>query len=182
MDKNSQKLESGELHEESCIWKEISWKISDPFSQKVSKDYSTGSPTFSFEGGTWKLRMDAYGETEGYIDLSLVRLNPPYAEQELWFNFCFITDDGMQFNDSTSSQIFDSSKASHRCSKVMKKSTFVNYKDIFLQNGVLTIRCRMISPKHTNDRHSHQTEENESFLGEYISYILNNSIIIYIQS
>lgn len=171
MNKDSEKLEEGELSDESFEFKEITWKISNALSLPDSVDYKVQSQTFSFAGATWKLLMFPNGQTKynskGYIDLMFVRLNSRFPEHSLFYKLCFKTVDGKEFDS-----ISDNGKITTdfcRCGVInyLKKSKVLDEKERIIQNGVLTIMCQMRSKKTAVIDRCSQIESSTSLFGEY---------------
>ena len=175
MKKNSEDLESGELCEESYFCERITWKI--PGALKL-RDLVKESRTFPFGGATWKFRIYPNNHTSVLsgkrIGLNIIRLNSQFPEQGVFFVFNVIDKNGQEHERCSIFKNFPLSTFSARdCLWSLKKSTFVDNKDIFLENGDLTIRCIMISKKvAVIDRYS-QKEANETFPGKYNLYILH---------
>ena len=175
MKKDSKCLESGELSDESYFCKGITWKI--PGALKL-RDLVKESPTFPFAGATWKFRMYPNNHTSvpsgEFIGLNIIRKNSKFPEQGVLFVFHAIDKNEQKSERYSTFKNFPLSTFSARdCLWSLKKSTFVDNKDIFLENGDLTIRCIMISKKvAVIDRYS-QKEANETFPGKYNLYILH---------
>ena len=175
MNKDSEVLESGELSDESYFCKEITWKISGALKLR---DLMKESATFPFAGATWKFRLYLNGLTsdpsEEFIGLNIIRMNSQFPEQGVLFEFRVVAENGEEFENYSTFRNFPlSTLSARRFLWPMKNSAFVDNKDIFPEDGDLTIHCIMMSKKVAVIDRYFQKEVNETFPGKYNSYILH---------
>lgn len=147
MAENSREMDLGDLVHQSFDFKHVAWKVPNVLSLPNLVDYNICSSTFPFAGATWRLAMYPFGESEqeseGFIDLKIIRWDSRIPEHHVFYKFCFKTRQGKEFESYSSSHNFNSDFPEMGVKKYIEKSIFLQKKNIIAPNGVLTIVCEL---------------------------------------
>lgn len=135
---------------------EFEWTISNFFSLLEDYDIIYKSPSFSFDGATWYLKIypngDINDDSFGYVDLELRRKSsgPPYR---LEFSLSLKTLEGNKEEEWQKTCIFEAANGnqSHGVACFIARSKILERKSELLPSGALTVVCTLRSPKFTED-------------------------------
>lgn len=171
MDADSGELDFGDLSDESFDFKEISWKVHNVLSLPETVGYFVQSPSFSFAGATWALRMYPYGhrkKSQSYIELAITRLNSEIPQHYLFYRFGFKTRRGKECETCLRSSLFQNNPHEWVVPHYLQKVELMKKKDNIAPKGILTITCQVRTKKIAAIDKFCQIETAASQLGKYI--------------
>lgn len=144
----------GKVNKNSKHIYEFEWTISNFFSLSEEDDISYNSPSFSFDGATWYLKVYPNGDKEydsiGYVDLVLYRKSPgpPYS---LEFSLSLKSLEGKKVGEWNEIFIFEEAFKSRGLSCFMSRSEIFEMESELLLSDALTVVCTLKCPKSTAD-------------------------------
>lgn len=161
---------SGELSDETFLFKEITWKIPIEKILPSSMGLDIQSSTFSFAGSTWILHIYPYGSpatsSQGWIAFSIERLDNKVPYQHVSYKFYFKTKRGKEFNPQQDMYTFNEYCKSS-CLLYMQKTNFLMNEKVLTVRDNFIIVCQMRTQKINGIDMFVQTEAVELFLGEW---------------
>lgn len=130
------------------------WQIENFLSLPEEDGKSYTSPSFSFAGEFWHLRIYPHGESENdsveYVGLYLIR-NMSIHPITLVLFLGIKTVDQKKEHEMQIICVFDEKNGGYGTSKLLKRSTLAEKKSEFVPSDVLTIVCTVDSYFRTSD-------------------------------